>query len=353
MVEALERHPDGPRGPALHGPAPRVAARRAPGVHRGPAGARGSRAGRDPGRRPVRAGARVAAGARPARPARRAWPTPSRTRSAIDRAARGSPSGSGSRICPTSLAAAGYGWTIVDDSHFRAAAIPEDQMWGPYTTEDQGRLISVFGTEQGLRYRIPFQEVDDGHRLPARARHRGRRARRDDGRRRREVRRLAHDVGALLGRRAAGSSASSRRSRRTPTGSRRSGRATGSPRTRRSGASTSRPARTPRWASGRSRPRRSRAFSAALHHARDTGAPEARWLRGAFWRNFQVKYREINDLHKQMLRVVREGRGDGAGHGARIGDGPPVPRASRTTATGTACSAASTSPTCAPRRSPT
>jgi alpha-amylase len=28
-----------------------------------------------------------------------------------------------------------------------------------------------------------------------------------------------------------------------------------------------------------------------------------RWLRGAFWRNFQVKYREINDLHKQMLRT--------------------------------------------------
>ena len=26
-------------------------------------------------------------------------------------------------------------------------------------------------------------------------------------------------------------------------------------------------------------------------------------MRGAFWRNFQVKYREINDLHKQMLRA--------------------------------------------------
>ena len=31
--------------------------------------------------------------------------------------------------------------------------------------------------------------------------------------------------------------------------------------------------------------------------------PEARWLRGAFWRNFQVRYREINDMHKQMLRT--------------------------------------------------
>ena len=62
---------------------------------------------------------------------------------------------------PTSLAAAGYEWTILDDAHFRAAAIPEANLWGAYTTEDQGHLLTVFGTEQGLRYRIPFGEVDD------------------------------------------------------------------------------------------------------------------------------------------------------------------------------------------------
>src|SRR4029078_2206461 len=37
--------------------------------------------------------------------------------------------------------------------------------------------------------------------------------------------------------------------------------------------------------------------------ARAAGRPEVRWLRGAMWRNFQVRYREINDLHKQMLRT--------------------------------------------------
>ena len=47
---------------------------------------------------------------------------------------------------PTSLAAAGYDWTILDDAHFRAAAIPEEDLWGPYTTEDQGRLLT------GLRH---------------------------------------------------------------------------------------------------------------------------------------------------------------------------------------------------------
>ena len=62
---------------------------------------------------------------------------------------------------PTSLVEAGYRWSILDDAHFRAATIPEEDLWGPYTTEDQGRLLTVFGTEQGLRYRIPFREVGE------------------------------------------------------------------------------------------------------------------------------------------------------------------------------------------------
>ena len=62
---------------------------------------------------------------------------------------------------PTSLVKAGYQWTILDDQHFRAAAIPEANLWGAYTTEDQGNLLAVFGTEQGLRYRIPFGGVED------------------------------------------------------------------------------------------------------------------------------------------------------------------------------------------------
>ena len=64
--------------------------------------------------------------------------------------------------------------------------------------------------------------------------------------------------------------------------------------------------RTPRWASGRSRPTRpSCSRSCCTTRSRRSG-PEARWLRGGFWRNFQVKYREINDLHKQMLRTSRK-----------------------------------------------
>jgi hypothetical protein len=62
---------------------------------------------------------------------------------------------------PTALVSAGYDWTVLDDAHFRAAAIPEDDLWGSYTTDDQGKVLTVFGTEQGLRYRIPFADVED------------------------------------------------------------------------------------------------------------------------------------------------------------------------------------------------
>jgi hypothetical protein len=57
----------------------------------------------------------------------------------------------------------------------------------------------------------------------------------------------------------------------------------------------------------------SQPFHDALEEARDEKAPEARFLRGGFWRNFQARYREVNDLHKQMLRV--------SGKVARMRDG--------------------------------
>ena len=203
---------------------------------------------------------------------------------------------------PTSLVAGGYAWTILDDAHFRAAAIPEEDLWGPYTTEDQGRLLSVFGTEQGLRYRIPFRPVEevidylrdhateDGSRVGMMG---------DDGEKfgawpttwehcwgsGRWVERFldaletnadwlsttlpsdwlaAHPpIGRVY----------------VPTGSY---------------------AEMGEWALPAAE---SRIFSEVLHRAQEERRPEARWLRGAFWRNFQVKYREINDLHKQMLRT--------------------------------------------------
>ena len=203
---------------------------------------------------------------------------------------------------PTSLAAAGYRWTILDDSHFRAATIPEDAMWGPYTTDDQGRILTVFGTEQGLRYLIPFHEVEEviaylkehateaGDRVGTMG---------DDGEKfgawpttyehcwgkgrwvERFFEALEANADWLTTVRPSDWLESHAPIERVyiPTGSY---------------------SEMGEWALPADE---SREFAEALHRARDAKAPEERWLRGAFWRNFQVKYREINDLHKQMLRT--------------------------------------------------
>ena len=203
---------------------------------------------------------------------------------------------------PICLVDAGYGWTILDDAHFRAAAIPEEALWGPYTTDDQGRLLTVFGTEQGLRYRIPFRDVDEviDH-LRAHATEAGDRlgTMGDDGEKfggwpttyehcwgagrwvERFFEALEEHAGWL-----ATVTPSEWLAAHPPIG--------------RVAVPTGSYAEMGEWALP---PEEARAFAAALHTAQDEGRPEARWLRGASWRNFAVRYREINDLHKQMLRA--------------------------------------------------
>ena len=201
---------------------------------------------------------------------------------------------------PTALVSAGYDWTVLDDAHFRAAAIPEDDLWGSYTTDDQGKVLTVFGTEQGLRYRIPFAEVDDvigylrdhateaGDRLGTMG---------DDGEKfgawpttwdhcwgpGRWVERFfeALDANAdwlttMPPSDWTGANPSVGRVY-LPTGSY---------------------AEMGEWALPADE---GLAFGRTLRRARAEHLPEARWLRGAIWRNFQVRYREINDIHKQML----------------------------------------------------
>ena len=203
---------------------------------------------------------------------------------------------------PTSLVAAGYDWTILDDAHFRAAAIPEEDLWGPYTTEDQGQLLRVFGTEQGLRYRIPFRNVEevidylrlhateDGERVGMMG---------DDGEKfgawpttwehcwgeRRWVDRFFEALEANADWLTT-TTPSAWLANHAPIG--------------RVYVPTGSYAEMGEWALP---PEESVGFSHALHRAQAEGRPEARWLRGAFWRNFQVRYREINEMHKQMLRT--------------------------------------------------
>jgi alpha-amylase len=203
---------------------------------------------------------------------------------------------------PRSLADAGYEWTIVDDAHFRAAGLPEDAAWGPWRTEDQGHGVAVFATDQGLRYGIPFRPVaavleylreaatPGGDRLATMG---------DDGEKfgawpttfehcwgpdswvDRFFEALEANADWL-----ATVTPSSWLDHHAPRGL--------------AYLPTASYAEMGGWALAADE---GLAFSRAWHAAVDGGRPEARWLRGAPWRSFLVKYREANDAHKQMLRA--------------------------------------------------
>ncbi|MFO7533944.1 MAG: alpha-amylase/4-alpha-glucanotransferase domain-containing protein [Candidatus Limnocylindrales bacterium] len=206
---------------------------------------------------------------------------------------------------PTALVKSGYGYTIVDDAHFRAAAIPPELHWGPYSTDDQGYRLLVFGSEQGLRYRIPFRPVEevieylrehateDGALVGMMG---------DDGEKFGTwpgTWELCHGEGQWVEQFFSALEENSdwlevlcpteALAKHPPIG--------------RVYLPTGSYAEMGEW----SLPVEARReFTTLLHDAIEQEQPEARWMRGGFWRMFQVNYREINDLHKQMLRTSRK-----------------------------------------------
>jgi alpha-amylase len=54
------------------------------------------------------------------------------------------------------IAAAGIQWTILDDFHFKAAGLADDQLDRYWLTEGDGATLSVFPVSEHLRYVIPF-----------------------------------------------------------------------------------------------------------------------------------------------------------------------------------------------------
>jgi len=62
---------------------------------------------------------------------------------------------------PGVLSRAGVKYTLLDDYHFKAAGLSEDELTGYYLTEDEGDIVSVFPISRELRYIIPFKQVDE------------------------------------------------------------------------------------------------------------------------------------------------------------------------------------------------
>lgn len=60
------------------------------------------------------------------------------------------------------LVDAGVDYIVLDDSHLKSAGLKEDKLWGYYLTEDEGRLLRVFPGSEPLRYQIPFAAPQAG-----------------------------------------------------------------------------------------------------------------------------------------------------------------------------------------------
>lgn len=203
---------------------------------------------------------------------------------------------------PTALVDAGYAYTVLDDNHLRGASVPEDEMWGTYTTDDQGRMLIIFGTEKGLRYRIPWRPVPEliGY-LRAAATEAGDRLgiMGDDGEKfggwpgtdelswgkEQWVDRCFNAL----------EENSDWLTTVTP-----SDWMSSHPPIRRIYVPTASYVEMTEWALPVDE---APTFGKLLHDAVEEGSPTARFLRGGMWRNFAARYREVNDLHKQMLRV--------------------------------------------------
>ncbi len=61
----------------------------------------------------------------------------------------------------STLSDAKMAYTILDDTHFRAAGLEEEDLSGYYLTEDQGKSVAIFPISKDLRYTIPFAPVDE------------------------------------------------------------------------------------------------------------------------------------------------------------------------------------------------
>ena len=62
---------------------------------------------------------------------------------------------------PASLSPEGVRYTVIDDSHFKFAGLREHELLGYYLTEEDGHPLSIFPICEKLRYTIPFRQPEE------------------------------------------------------------------------------------------------------------------------------------------------------------------------------------------------
>ncbi|EFH85493.1 alpha-amylase/4-alpha-glucanotransferase domain-containing protein [Ktedonobacter racemifer] len=207
---------------------------------------------------------------------------------------------------PRYLHEAGIQWTVVDDVHFKYVGQEDSDLYGYYATEDQGHMLKVYATNKMLRYTIPWRPVaetidtlrslatPDGTRILVMG---------DDGEKFGswpETDRYCWGTQTEPGWVETFFSALEEHSswlHTIPLGEY----AQKQPALGRIYLPTASYVEMSEWALP---PRKAYSFGKLLHKYEETHQDEAlQFMRGGFWRNFLVRYPEINNQHKKMQHI--------------------------------------------------
>ena len=197
-------------------------------------------------------------------------------------------------------------WTILDDVHFKNVGLEDNDLFGYYATEDQSSIIKVYATSKSLRYTIPWRPVQetienmrslatpDGSRIVVMG---------DDGEKFGSWPDTAPYCWGSDGRSGwieeffTALEQNANWLHTIPLGEY----ARTYPALGRIYLPTSSYIEMTEWALP---PQKSYTFGKLLHRLEDEKRDDIlQFMRGGFWRNFLVRYHEINNQHKKMLRV--------------------------------------------------
>ncbi|HVB22270.1 MAG TPA: alpha-amylase/4-alpha-glucanotransferase domain-containing protein [Ktedonobacteraceae bacterium] len=207
---------------------------------------------------------------------------------------------------PRFLREAGIEWTILDDVHFKNVGLEDSDLYGYYATEDQSDVLKVYATSQSLRYTIPWRPVHetienlrslattDGQRIIVMG---------DDGEKFGSWPETAPYCWGANGHSGwideffTALEQNSTWLHTLPLGEY----ARNYPALGRIYIPTSSYIEMTEWALP---PKKSYTFGKLLHKLEEEHRDDMlQFMRGGFWRNFLVRYPEINNQHKKMLRV--------------------------------------------------
>lgn len=60
-----------------------------------------------------------------------------------------------------SISQAGIKYLFLDDSHFKATGLDDSDLFGRYTSEEQGQMVDIFPVDKTLRYQIPYAQPEE------------------------------------------------------------------------------------------------------------------------------------------------------------------------------------------------